>query len=566
MTHFSHNAASITEAISRSQAMIEFDLKGTILTANDNFLDAMGYSLSEIKGKHHSMFAPAGYAESAEYTQFWERLRSGEFFSAEYQRVGKGGREVWIQASYNPVLDKRGKPVGVVKIASDITAQKQASLDSASRLNAIDRAMATISFEMDGTIIEANQNFLSTMGYSLAEVQGKHHSMFATPEYAASAEYKDMWNTLRSGKFLSGKYPRIAKDGSTVWIEASYNPIIGLDGKPYKVVKFAVDITEQMERANDFEGQINALKRSMAYIAFTPEGRILDANDNFLATMGYGRDEIVGKHHSMFAEPNYAASADYEQFWEALRAGEFFSAEYKRIGKGGKEVYINASYNPVFDGNGKVVKVVKYATDVTRQVNIRSEAEHEATSALSQLNAIAAAGEEMLASIQEIASSMERSRQEVTSIVDKTEHSNKLMGRLQESAVSMESVVQLIRDIAGQVNLLALNATIEAARAGEAGKGFAVVASEVKNLATQTGSATDKIAEEIIAMQEAVKAANDSAGEIAHATQTVSEYVGGTASAIEEQTSVTNEITANMQTMTASVEHMINCFRKLYEE
>ena len=361
------NLVSKVDAINRVQAIIEFTLDGTIVTANENFLNAMGYTLEEIKGKHHSLFAEHKYAHSEEYKEFWAKLNRGEFDTGEYKRFGKGGKEVWINASYNPVFDENGKPVGVIKFASDITAQKLKAADFQGQIDAISKSQAVIEFNMDGTIIHANDNFLTVMGYSLEEITGQHHSMFADSAYAKSIEYKNFWRGLNEGKFDSGEYKRLGKNNKEIWIQASYNPIFDLNGKPFKVVKFASDITEQKAQSVDFEGQLDAISKSQAVIEFNMDGIIINVNDNFLATVGYSSDEIIGQHHSMFAETQYANSNEYKMFWQKLNRGEYDSGEYKRLGKFGKEIWIQASYNPIYDFNGKPYKVVKYATDVTEQ-------------------------------------------------------------------------------------------------------------------------------------------------------------------------------------------------------
>ena len=359
------NYSGQIDAISKSQAVIEFNMDGTIITANENFTNAVGYSLEEIKGKHHRMFAEPEYAASAEYSEFWEKLNRGEFDTGEYRRLGKNGKEIWIQASYNPICDLSGKPFKVVKYATDITSEKLQAADYQGQLEAISKSQAVIEFNMDGTIITANENFLATVGYALDEIKGKHHRMFAEPEYAASAEYRDFWDQLNRGVFDTGEYRRIGKGGKEVWIRASYNPIFDMNGKPFKVVKYATDVTADKLQSADFEGQLAAIGKSQAVIEFNMDGTIITANENFLVTVGYALDEIKGKHHRMFAEPVYAASAEYREFWNKLNRGEFDNGEYRRLGKGGKEVWIRASYNPIFDMNGKPFKVVKYATDVT---------------------------------------------------------------------------------------------------------------------------------------------------------------------------------------------------------
>ena len=247
---------ALADALGRSQAVIEFGMDGTILTANDNFLKALGYSLGEIQGKHHSMFVDPSERDSAAYRDFWAALKRGEYQAAEYKRIGKGGKEVWIQATYNPVLDASGKPVKVVKFATDITARKIKSMEDAGQISAIGRAQAVIAFEMDGTIVTANENFLKAMGYSLAEIQGKHHSMFVEQATRDSAAYREFWARLNRGENQSAEYKRIGKGGKEVWILASYNPVLDEKGKPFRVVKFATDVTKEKLATADLAGQI----------------------------------------------------------------------------------------------------------------------------------------------------------------------------------------------------------------------------------------------------------------------------------------------------------------------
>ena len=355
------------EAVGKAQAVIEFNLDGTIITANDNFLNALGYTLEEVQGQHHRMFVEESFRNSVEYRQFWEALNRGEYQAGEYKRIGKGGKEVWIQASYNPILDLNGNPVKVVKYATEVTEQKLKNADFEGQIEAVGKAQAVIEFNLDGTIITANDNFLNVMGYTLAEIQGQHHRMFAEESFRASVEYRQFWEALNRGEYQAGEYKRIGKGGKEVWIQASYNPILDLNGKPFKVVKYATDITAQKLRNAEFEGQIEAVGKAQAVIEFNLDGTIITANDNFLDALGYTLGEVQGQHHRMFVEESFRASVEYRQFWEALNRGEYQAAEYKRIGKGGKEVWIQASYNPILDLNGKPFKVVKYATDITAQ-------------------------------------------------------------------------------------------------------------------------------------------------------------------------------------------------------
>ena len=530
-------------AIGRSQAVIEFAMDGTILTANQNFLNALGYSLDEIKGKKHAMFVPADQRDSAAYKEFWAQLNRGEPHAAEFKRVAKGGREVWIEASYNPVHDGAGKPVKVVKIATDITAKKIHAMTEASKVSAISRAQAFIEFKLDGTIVTANENFCKALGYSLAEIQGKHHSMFVTPTERDGAAYREFWAKLNRGEYQAGEYKRIGKGGREVWILASYNPLLDVSGKPFGVAKFATDVTAQKLKNADLAGQIAAIDKAQAVIEFNMDGTIITANANFLGTLGYSLAEIKGQHHGMFVEPAERDSTAYRDFWAALNRGQYQAAEYKRIGKGGKEVYIQASYNPIMDLNGKPFKVVKYATDTTKQVLVRMGNER----VRSMMESVAAGSEELNASVREISVAMTKSRETALSAVDQVGAADAQAQRLTEAAQSMSGIVEMINSITGQINLLALNATIESARAGEAGRGFAVVASEVKSLANQAKQATDKIGQEIGSLNGISGDVVSALGSIKQAIYNVSEYVTSTAAAVEEQSTVTNEMSTSMQ-------------------
>lgn len=450
--------------------------------------------------------------------------------------------------------------------------------DAQAQLEAISKSQAVIEFTLDGTIITANANFLNALGYTLDEIVGKHHSMFADPAYRASPEYRAFWEKLGRGEFDSGQYLRIGKGGKEIWIEASYNPIFDTKGRPYKVVKFATDITAQKERFANLQGQVDAINKSQAVIEFNLDGTIVTANANFLGALGYRLDEIVGKHHSMFVEAAYRNSQDYRAFWEKLRRGEFDAGQYKRLTKGGQEIWIEASYNPVLDSKGKPCKVVKFATDITKQIKLladlktmidrnfgeidqaivrlneqSSSAVAATTETTSNVQTVASASEEMTASIKEISQSMTRSRAAADTAHANTDQADAATRKLTEAAQAMGNIVELIQGIASQINMLALNATIESARAGEAGKGFAVVANEVKSLAGQVASATKNIHQEIIGIQGVSGEVVSALGAIKKSIESVREYVTNTASAVEEQSAVTSEVANNMQSASQAV-------------
>ncbi len=534
---------ALLEALEKSMAVVEFSIDGIVQSANANFLKAFAYTFEEIKGKPHVSFVDPRYAASPAYSEFWRELRAGKFQSGEFRRIDRHGHEVWIEASYNPVLDHAGKVIKVIKFASVITERKLKQIDDASKVAAISRVQAVIEFNLDGTVITANQNFLHAMGYSLSEIQGKHHRMFVEPAECDSDTYREFWAKLSRGEYQAAEYKRIGKGGREVWILASYNPVIDPDCNVVKVVKFATDVTAEKLRNADLQGQIQAIGKSQAVIEFNLDGTVITANQNFLDALAYSLSEIRGKHHSIFVDPAERTSAAYREFWDALNHGHFQAAEYRRIGKGGKEVWIQASYNPILDLNGKPFKVVKYATDVTAQVLVRMGNER----VRGMMDSVAAGAEELNASVREISEAMTKSRMTATDAVSKVEDAGQQAERLSDAAASMSGIVDLINQITGQINLLALNATIESARAGEAGRGFAVVAAEVKNLANQAKQATDKIGAEINNLNSVSGDVSSSLAVIKQAIQSVSEYVTSTAAAVEEQSVVTAEMSSSMQ-------------------
>jgi methyl-accepting chemotaxis protein len=350
----------------------EADLKGDIVSINEKFVEISKYSREELIGAPHNTTRHPDMPKEV-FKEMWGTIGRGKPFRGIIKNRAKDGTPYYVDAVIAPVLGPNGKPQKYIGVRYDITAAEIERQNAKGVLTAIDSTFAYMEFDSNGIIQTANTNLLQAVGYRLEEISGKHHRILVDPSYANSNAYTQFWNDLNAGHSKSDIYKHFTKDGKEVWIQSVYAPVKDEMGRVMKMVMIATDVTEEKLRNADFEGQLAAVGKSQAVIEFNLDGTILKANDNFLKTLGYSMEEIKGRHHSMFVDEAERLSPGYREFWAKLNRGEFQTSEYRRIGKGGKEIFIQASYNPILDLAGKPFKVVKYATDLTEQVATRNE-------------------------------------------------------------------------------------------------------------------------------------------------------------------------------------------------
>lgn len=473
---FTSNSEAILNALHKSLAIIEFDCKGNILTANENFCSAIGYDKSEIVGKHHSMFVDPNEVASPAYKEFWDNLAAGKLDAREYKRLGKGGKEIWIQATYNPVLGRSGKPVKVVKFATDITAAKLESSEDKGKVEAISRAQAVIEFELDGTILTANENFCSALGYQLHEIQGKHHRIFVEPEYVQSLDYSDFWTKLAAGEFVAEEFKRITKSGKEIRIQASYNPIFDMNGKVFKVVKFATDITGRVHA-------VDAIGKGLKKLANCELDQSID--EAFIPSLDKLREDF-----------NHSVST--------------VNATLLQIGQNASEINNGSS------------EIRSASDELSKRTEQQAAAVEETAAAIEQItvnvDSTAKLASEAGSLVKTTKDEVERSGEVVNKAVS-------AMSDIRQSSDQIADIIGVIDDIAFQTNLLALNAGVEAARAGEAGKGFAVVAQEVRELAQRSATAAKEIKDLITRSGSQVQSGVDLVAETGEALKAIVTFV-----------------------------------------
>jgi len=479
--------------LDRVQTVLVLSTDGRILHANEVFLRATGYAIEDVRGRPLEVFSGGDPQALAELRAMWARLRGGDTVRGRHRHVARDGREIPVEATYSAVFDPQGRAIKVIHLGVPVSDTATDCSAAKATLDAVHRVQAVIEFEPDGTIVTANGNFLQVMGYEPTDIIGRRHSMLCPPEVTRSADYPAFWDRLRSGGTEAGEFQRVNKAGDVVWLQASYTPVFGIDGRVVRVIEFAIDVSASKRSNAQFDGMISAISRSQAMIEFDLQGNVLDANPNFLHTLGYTLEEIRGRHHSMFCDPKLVRSAQYRKFWGELSEGRFQSGRFCRLAKHDAPVWIQATYNPILDIDGKPRKIVKFAMDVSDQV-AREQAVSDKVTAISDVLG------ELAGSIEHISDRLEQTSATARQTREEADDGCQLLGKsrgaiheIEKSSRDVHVILETIGEIAAQTHLLAFNAAIEAARAGEHGVGFSVVADEVRRLAEKSATATREI-------------------------------------------------------------------------
>nr|WP_315259339.1 PAS domain-containing methyl-accepting chemotaxis protein [uncultured Duganella sp.] len=512
---------AIHAALNRVQAVIEFDLDGKILHANDNFLRAVGYTLAEVQGRHHAMFCEPDFAASPAYKQFWAHLAAGEYDHGEYKRLAKGGREIWINASYNPIMDAAGRPYKVIKFATDITDSRMRNAEYEGKVSAIGKAQAVIEFDMQGHVLAANDNFLDVMGYYLDDIKGEHHRMFCDPDYAASADYKRFWQKLNRGEFDSGRYKRLGNNKKTIWIQATYNPILDLNGKPYKIVKYASDITAQVELEESVAAKSKADGEKIARLLNSVElaangdltSKVIVDGDEPLDQLAEGISKMIADLRKVISDVVMSASGLADASTTIAERSNGVAVGTQALGATVEQM--NAS----IDGLTSSINII--AGNTSDADAMAKSTQHEA-----EIGAKA------------VAKSIEA------------------MDLINRSSEDIGEIVKVISDIANQTNMLAFNAAIEAARAGEHGLGFSVVADEVRKLAERSSQATKEISKLINESVKRVSSGSEISRQASDAFDKILAGVVRTTEAISDISKATNEQLLTAREVSTAVQYI----------
>ncbi len=491
---------TMLNVLNNAQAVVEMNADGVVENANDKFQEILGFSKDELVGKQYKTLHTSDYKKSEECSSLWRELKEGNEQNGEYCIVDKNGEEVWIQSTFNPVKNSAGKVIRIVQFATDVTESKLKNAYFEGQIDAINKAQPVVEFDLEGKVLSANDNFLDMMGYDLREIKGRHHSLFVDEEFKRSIEYNQLWEQLREGVLVSGEFKRVGRGSKEVWVQASYNPILDQNGRPFKVVQFAVNITGRKQAINDIKFIMGELVK----------GNLKCKIDRQFE----GEFQVLGEAINQFIEQ---MSSTISSIYDAVETITTASTE---IATGNSDLSSRTEQQA-----SSLEETASSMEELTGTVKLNAENAEQANKLASQSCLVATQGGDLIGQVVDTMSSINESAQEISDIIG------------------------VIDGIAFQTNILALNAAVEAARAGEQGRGFAVVASEVRSLAQRSAEAAKEIKElisnsvsKIDSGNTLVRQSGDTMQEVVTSIKRVNDIMSEIAAASSEQASGIEEV------------------------